>query len=71
MGSEMCIRDRLTTEEAVLKGKRLNLILNDEETNTRYIYSGVIEGDSINGTVQVHAEDSQSIEEWSAMRNGQ
>lgn len=61
----------LTTEEAVLKGKRLNLILNDEETNTRYIYSGVIEGDSINGTVQVHAEDSQSIEEWSAMRNGQ
>lgn len=61
----------LTAEEVVLKGERLNLILNDDQTNTRYIYSGVIEGDSINGTVQVHAEDSQTIEEWSAMRDGQ
>lgn len=61
----------LTAEETTLKGKRLNLILTDNETNTRYIYSGVIEGDSINGTVQVHAENSQSIEEWSAMRDGQ
>lgn len=61
----------LTTEEAVLKGKRLNLILNDDEANTRYIYSGVIEGNSISGTVQIHTEDSQSIEEWSATRDAQ
>ncbi len=61
----------LTAEEVVLKGKRLNLILNDNESNTRYIFSGVIEGDTINGTVQVHAENSQSIEEWSATRDEQ
>lgn len=61
----------LTAEEVVLKGKRLNLILNDDQTNTRYIYSGVIEGDSIDGTVQIHTEDSRSIQEWSAMRDAQ
>ncbi len=61
----------LNVEEIILKGARLNLILNDDESGTRYIYSGVVEGDSINGTVQVHGEDSQTIEEWSASRNAE
>jgi SAM-dependent methyltransferase len=61
----------MTVQEAVLKGDRLNLILNDDQANTRYIYSGVVEGDTINGTVQIHTEDSQSIEEWSATRDAQ
>lgn len=59
----------LTVEEVVLKGDRLNMILYDENSATRYIYSGVVEDDSINGTVQIHHEDSQSVEDWSAMRN--
>lgn len=61
----------LTVEETTLKGARLNLILNNDESNTRYIYSGVVEDDSINGTVQIHSENSQSIEEWSAMREAE
>lgn len=61
----------LAMEEITLKGPRLNIILNDNESETRYIYSGVVEGDSINGTVQIHSENSQSIEDWSAMRNAE
>jgi len=56
----------LITEEATLKGKRINLIVLDKENNTRYIYSGVVENNTVSGTVQVHTEDAQSIEEWSA-----
>lgn len=61
----------LTVEEVTLKGDRLNLILNDDESDTRYIYSGVVEGDSINGTVQIHNENSREIEKWSAMREAE
>lgn len=56
----------LITEEATLKGERINLIVVDEENNSRYIYSGVVENNTIRGTVQVHTEESQSIEEWTA-----
>lgn len=56
----------LSTEEAVLKGDRINFIVQDEGNSTRYIYSGVIDSGSINGTVQVHGNTSPHIEEWSA-----
>lgn len=60
-----------TTQEATLKGKRINLIANDEENGTRYIYSGLVENDRINGIVQVHGENSHHIEKWSATLNQQ
>lgn len=60
-----------TTEEAILKGKRINLIANDEENGTRYIYSGLVENDKIDGIVQVHSENSHHIEKWSATLNQQ
>ena len=60
----------LSTEEATLKGDRINLIVQNEGNNTRYIYSGIIDSNSINGTVQVHGSNSSHIEEWSATRGG-
>ncbi len=56
----------LITEEATLRGDRITLIVHDEESDTRYIYSGFIENDTISGTVQVHGSDPTHIEEWSA-----
>lgn len=56
----------LTTEESTLRGERINLIAEDEENNARYIFSGFVEGGTINGTVQVHENNSAHIEEWSA-----
>lgn len=61
----------LSIEEIILKGDRLNLILIDNASDTRHIYSGVVDGDTITGTVQIHSEDSQEIEDWSAMRDSE
>lgn len=58
-------------EEVTLKGDRLTMIINDTDSNMRYIYSGVVEGNSIDGTVQIHGEDSQRFETWSATREGE
>lgn len=60
---------RLTTEESTLSGERLNIIVHDEENNIRYIYSGLVNDESIDGTVQIHDGDTPSIEEWSATLN--
>ncbi|MEX0771091.1 MAG: class I SAM-dependent methyltransferase [Balneolaceae bacterium] len=56
----------LTTKEAVLNGDRMSLIIHDPNTDSRYVYSGTIEGDSITGTVQIRENNSSHIEEWSA-----
>lgn len=63
---QMYIGNRgLTTEEATLRGERINLIVLDEQNDTRYIYSGRVENDTITGTAQVHKGDSHHIEDWS------
>lgn len=61
--------NNLTTEEATLRGNRINLIVYDEDNDTRYIYSGRVENNTINGTVQVHEGDSNHIEKWSVTLN--
>lgn len=62
---------RLSTEEATLKGKRVNLIINDDQNGTRYIFSGLVEDGSINGMVQIHDSNTPRIEEWSATLDSQ
>lgn len=57
----------ITTEEAILRGDRINLIAFDQENDTRYVFSGRVENNAIDGTVQVHDGDSHHIEEWSTM----
>lgn len=57
----------ITTEEATLRGDRISLIAYDLENDTRYVFSGRVENNAIDGTVQVHAGDSHHIEEWSTM----
>ncbi|MDZ7720303.1 MAG: methyltransferase domain-containing protein [Balneolaceae bacterium] len=56
----------LTTEEATLSGKRLTLIAHDEISNTRYIFSGSVEDHSVRGYAQIHNEELNRIDRWSA-----
>lgn len=59
----------LTTEETTLSGERISLIIHNGNSGKRYIYSGIIDGDRITGTVQVHDNNTQHIEEWTATLN--
>jgi len=59
--------NELITEEASLNGKRLNIIAVDEVNNNRYIFSGMFEDNTIQGYSQVHSQDSNQTERWSAI----
>ncbi|WP_234571572.1 SAM-dependent methyltransferase [Rhodohalobacter sp. 614A] len=61
----------ITTEEASLLGRRINVIALDEENDTRYIFNGRVENNTIEGTAQIHQGDSHHIEEWSTTLNEQ
>lgn len=59
----------LTTEEAILNGGRISLIVHDTNGDKHYLFNGLVNGDSITGTVQIHDDNPDRIEEWSATRN--
>lgn len=57
---------RLQVNDPLLAGERISFTAFDPRSNTRYLFSGRIEGISLTGTMQVRAGNSRSIEDWSA-----
>ncbi len=60
------VEPALKTRDARLKGKRVSFIAENE--NVRYVLSGKVEGDSIEGLVQIHEDGEKRVENWDAVR---
>lgn len=59
----------LTIKSNMLRGERLNIRAVNPETETRYLFNGRIDGDTIKGKVQIRNNAGNSIENWTARRN--
>jgi len=58
----------LTIKSKKLKGERLTIRAENPETKTRYLYSGRIDGDTIEGKIQIRGDDGKRVDKWSAER---
>ena len=56
----------LKIENSVLSGERISFTAVNTSNGHNYVYSGKVEGDTINGTVQIRRENSRSVENWRA-----
>jgi len=59
----------ITIENALLSGDRIDIITRGTGNDHRYLFNGKVEDDTITGTVQIRADMSASIENWTAYRN--
>ena len=58
----------LQIRNANLEGRRLKFEAVTDDDKTRYLYYGSIDGDSISGYIQKHAEENQDVINWKANR---
>ncbi|MBD3274773.1 MAG: methyltransferase domain-containing protein [Candidatus Marinimicrobia bacterium] len=59
-------RNELETRESILRGKRLTFSADRGRTN--YVFSGHVEDNTIQGTVQIRSGNDERIESWSATK---
>ncbi len=59
----------LNIKNQKLTGERINIRAVNPVTETRYLYSGRIDGDTIKGKVQIRSKEGNSIDNWTARRN--
>jgi len=58
--------DDFSIREPVIRGKRFSFTA--ENDDTRYVFSGRVEGDRVSGTVQIHAPGEDQLARWDATR---
>ncbi len=58
----------LKTDKNTLSGKRISFMAHDPSNHTKYVYSGMAEGDTITGTVQIHKKNESVVKKWNAIR---
>jgi SAM-dependent methyltransferase len=51
-----------------LTGERLTIRAENPDTKTRYLFNGRIDGDTIEGKVQIRGDDGEEVENWTAER---
>ncbi|MDX1639895.1 MAG: hypothetical protein R3281_18185, partial [Balneolaceae bacterium] len=57
----------LQTDNEVVKGERVSFTATDG--NSRYVFSGLVEGDRISGSVQIHDGENDRVLPWTATKN--
>lgn len=58
----------MTIKDMVLRGDRISFVASDFERDIDYNFSGHIDGNEINGVVQVRKATNAEIQNWSAIR---
>ena len=58
----------LTIKSEKLMGERINIRAVNPETQTRYLFNGRIDGDTIKGKIQIRSDDGKRVENWRAER---
>ncbi len=58
----------LTIENKNLTGERITIRAANPETETRYLFNGAIDGDTIKGKVQIRNNEGSSVKNWTARR---
>ena len=58
----------LTIKSKKLTGKRITIRAVNPETKTRYLFNGRVDGDTIEGKVQIRGDDGEGVKNWTAER---
>ncbi len=56
----------LTIDKPFLSGERISFLAAHPSNGDVYLYSGHVDGNTINGTVQIHNINTKSVENWTA-----
>lgn len=54
-------------DETILSGKRISFIATDNSMQKKYVFSGKVKGDKIEGVVQIHQGGNKSVDNWIAV----
>ncbi|SHJ58167.1 Methyltransferase domain-containing protein [Tangfeifania diversioriginum] len=57
----------LKVENNFLSGERISFTATDSSTQKKFIYSGQVKGEKIEGIIQIHAGENKTVENWKAV----
>jgi hypothetical protein len=54
-------------QESLLSGERISFTVTDNSNQKKFVFSGEVKGDKIEGVVQIHEGKNKNVEDWTAV----